>query len=164
MEPQKKSPWLVSLIVVFILGVGSYGVFKYTKSNSSEEVVTETPTPTPAPTPTPTPIPTPPVTAPTSTYKDGTYTATGDYFSPGGAEQLKVTVTLKNDIITDSSVQSLAFRPNSVNFQGIFVANYKPLVIGKDIDQVQLTKVSGSSLAPKGFNDALAKIKIEAKA
>jgi hypothetical protein len=42
-------------------------------------------------------------------------------------------------------------------------ADYKQYVVGKKIDEVQLTKVSGSSLTPQGFNDALAKIKAEAK-
>jgi hypothetical protein len=99
-----------------------------------------------------------------STYKDGTYTVEGDYNSPGGAEQLGVTITLKNGVIADSTVESKAQRPMSVHFQGIFVANYKPLVVGKNIDEVKLDKVSGSSLSPKGFNDAIEKIKAEAKA
>ncbi len=38
------------------------------------------------------------------------------------------------------------------------------VVVGKKIDEVQLTKVAGSSLTPKGFMDALEKVKTEAKA
>jgi uncharacterized protein with FMN-binding domain len=97
-------------------------------------------------------------------YKDGTYTAVGDYTSPGGAENIGVTVTLKNDVIESADVKSMAERPNTIKFQGIFIENYKPLVIGKNIDEVKLDRVSGSSLSPKGFNDALDKIKAEAKA
>ena len=96
-------------------------------------------------------------------YRDGTYEAVGNYVSPGGSEELGVKVTLKNDVITDSSVTPHATRPNSVTFQGIFTENYKSFVIGKNIDEVHLTKVSGSSLAPGGFNDALDKIKSQAK-
>ena len=95
-------------------------------------------------------------------YKDGTYTVDGDYTSPGGAEVIGVTITLKDGVITESSVETKATRPNSVKFQGIFAENYKPLVDGKKIDEVKLDKVSGSSLSPKGFNDALEKIKTEA--
>lgn len=51
----------------------------------------------------------------------------------------------------------------SARFQDLFAQNYKPLVIGKNIDEVQLGKVSGSSLTPMGFNDALAKIKTQAQ-
>ncbi len=97
------------------------------------------------------------------TYKDGTYTATGNYVSPGGAEELGVQVTLKDGIITDAEVDSKATRPNSVKFQGLFVSGYQPLVVGKNIDEVQLTKVSGSSLAPGGFNEALSEIKEQAR-
>ncbi len=102
--------------------------------------------------------------APSSTYKDGTYSATGNYISPGGEESIKVTVTLKNDVISDANVVSLATRPESKNFQSKFISGYKALVIGKDIATVELTKVSGSSLTPGGFNDALSKIKVEARA
>ncbi len=100
----------------------------------------------------------------TGTYKDGTYTVVGDYISPGGAEQIGVTATLKNGILTDVEAEPKAQRPTSVKYQGIFKDNFKPLVVGKNIDEVRLDKVSGSSLTPKGFNDALEKIKAQAKA
>jgi uncharacterized protein with FMN-binding domain len=97
------------------------------------------------------------------TYKDGTYEVTGDYRSPGGAETIGVKVTLKDNVITDASVTPQATIPKSVHFQQVFTENFKALVIGKNIDDVRLDKVSGSSLTPKGFNDALAKIKAEAQ-
>lgn len=96
-------------------------------------------------------------------YKDGVYDVKGDYVSPGGPEQLDVQITLKNNVVVDSTVTSLATRPQTQRFQGIFIQNYKPMVIGKNIDEVHLTKVSGSSLSPGGFNDALEKIKAQAK-
>lgn len=98
-----------------------------------------------------------------SAYKNGTYTQVGDYVSPGGPETIKVTVTLTDGKITDAVVEPQAFRPISKEKQADFTANFKPFVIGKNIDEVMLTKVSGSSLTPKGFNDALNKIKTEAK-
>jgi len=98
-----------------------------------------------------------------STYKDGTYSAIGNYTSPGGAETLGVSLTLANGVVKDATVEKKAFRPNSIEFQTEFADNFKPQVIGKSIDEIHLTKVSGSSLAPKGFNDAVDKIKAEAK-
>lgn len=98
-----------------------------------------------------------------SMYQDGTYEMIGEYVSPGGPETVGVTVTLANGIITDSNVEVLATRPASVAKQTDFAENYKEMVIGKNIDEVMLTKVSGSSLTPKGFNDAIEKIKAEAK-
>lgn len=98
----------------------------------------------------------------TQKYKDGVYETTGNYMSPGGSENLGVKITLKDGIITDADVESRATRPTTVKFQGLFVSNYKPQVIGKNIDDAELTTVSGSSLSPKGFNEALDEIKEQA--
>jgi hypothetical protein len=99
-----------------------------------------------------------------SEYKDGKYSAVGNYTSPGGAEELGVTLTITKGIVTDSEVEVKATRPMSKMKQTDFSEHYKPQVIGKNIDEISLTKVSGSSLSPKGFNDAVEKIKTEAKA
>jgi len=96
-------------------------------------------------------------------YKDGEYTSEGEYTSPGGEETIGVTVSLKDGVVEDAEVVANATRPISKKMQDSFVAGYKDQVIGKKIDELNLTKVSASSLAPKGFNDALEKIKAEAK-
>lgn len=105
-------------------------------------------------------------TAPTTRnkYEDGTYDALGSYTSPAGAEQVAVSVTLKNDIITSASFDGNSANPISQKLQGQFEAGFQAEVVGKSIDSVALTVVNGSSLTPKGFMDALAKIKVEAKA
>ncbi len=124
-----------------------------------------TPVPTPVtdttPTPTTKPEPAPAVAA--HVYKDGTYTATGSYMSPAGSETILVTLTVQDDKIASATVVPQATRPASVNWQNTFVFGYQTLVLGKNIDEVHLGKVSGASLTPKGFNDALAKIKSDAK-
>lgn len=96
-------------------------------------------------------------------YKDGSYKATGNYTSPGGDESVNVTLVLKNDKVVDATVVGVPAGPNSKQWQAMFVDNYKQSVIGKDIATLQLSKVSGSSLTPKGFNEAVEKIKTEAK-
>jgi uncharacterized protein with FMN-binding domain len=101
---------------------------------------------------------------PTSVYKDGTYTATGSYMSPGGPDQVGVTLTLANDVITSISVTPGAGDNESARYQNRFISGYKPLVIGKNIATVNLSRVSGSSLTSRGFNAALAKIETQAKA
>lgn len=95
-------------------------------------------------------------------YKDGTYDAIGNYISPGGDEQIDVSLTLKDGVINDINVTSLATRPTSKEKQGQFISGYKSMVVGKNIDDVSLTVVSGSSLTSTGFNDALNKIKAQA--
>ena len=82
--------------------------------------------------------------------------------SPGGEDQLGVSVTLKDDIITSASVTNMANDGRSQRYQDMFISGYKQYVIGKNIADVSLSKVSGSSLTPGGFNDALAQIKSQA--
>lgn len=96
-------------------------------------------------------------------YNNGTYTATGSYNSPGGVDFVGVSLTLKNDIITGVTVTPTAQDGTSRRYQAKFVSGYKQYVFGKDITSVHLDVVSGSSLTPKGFNAALAKIESEAK-
>ncbi len=97
-------------------------------------------------------------------YADGTYDATGNYVSPAGAESVDVTITLDGDVITDATFHGNATHPTSMRMQGNFAAGFQEQVVGKSIDEVSLGVVNGSSLAPKGFMDALAKIKAEARA
>ena len=96
-------------------------------------------------------------------YKDGAYSATGTYFSPGGEDRISVTLTLKKDIITDVSVTPEPGSRTSAKYQDMFIGSYKQYVVGKNIGSVNLGKISGSSLTAGGFNDALAQIKAEAK-
>ncbi len=99
-----------------------------------------------------------------NTYKDGSYSATGVYTAPSGSEDLGVSLTLKGNIITDVTVTNRAKNEISKKLQDMFIGGYKVLVVGKDINTVKLDKVSGSSLTPKGFNDAIEKIKLQAQA
>ncbi len=112
------------------------------------------------------PAPTPaPATTQSATFKNGTYSAEGDYSAPSGAEHINVTLTLKNGVVTASTVtDGAAMSPISQKMQADFIANYKTMVIGQKIANLNLGKVSGSSLTPIGFNDAVAKIAAEAQA
>ncbi len=97
-------------------------------------------------------------------YKDGTYSATGNYFSPSGQEEVQVSLTLSKDVIVDASYQGTAQFGRSQMYQQFFGDGYRELVVGKPIDQVSLTVVNGASLTPQGFMDALAQIKSQASA
>ncbi len=102
-------------------------------------------------------------TARSASYKDGTYTETGNYRSPAGPESITVTLTLKDGTITDANVVDNATVPKSIRMQGQFTEGFKEQVVGKPIDEVALTVVNGSSLTPKGFMDALTKIETDAQ-
>ena len=96
-------------------------------------------------------------------YKDGVYDVVGEYVSPAGPETIEVKITLKDNVITSADVTAKATAEKSKFMQGLFVSNYKSLVVGKSIQDLKLDKVAGSSLTPKGFNDALEKIKAGAQ-
>ena len=170
MEPthqgNKKLGLTIAALAVLVLAAVT--IFTNKKSDTAtvvqpdQQPVTDTTTPTV--TPTTTPVADKPTKTTASIYKDGTYSATGVYVSPGGGDQIGVTLTLKNDIITDISVTPKPGDNTSARFESIFAANYKPMVLGKNIATVQLSKVSGSSLTSRGFNDALNQIKAQAKA
>lgn len=98
-----------------------------------------------------------------SNYKDGTYSATGNYTSPGGREKITISLTLSGGAITDTSATSGSSNPTGQEFQSKFISGYKSLVVGKSIDEVNVSRVSGSSLTSRGFNDALEQIKSQAK-
>lgn len=100
----------------------------------------------------------------TATLKDGTYKATGSYTSPGGNEQITVSVTLKDGVVTDTSATSGANDPTAKQYQSEFIAGYKDQVVGKKISAIKLSRVSGSSLTSQGFNNALKQIQQQAQA
>jgi uncharacterized protein with FMN-binding domain len=96
-------------------------------------------------------------------YNDGEYTATGDYTSPGGAESVTVTLTLTDSVVTALDVTGSGSTPNAKKFQGEFIDNINAVVVGKPIDDVNVSKVAGSSLTSGGFNDAIDQIKDDAE-
>ncbi len=141
-----KTTGLLGFALVLILAVG---VMTFTGNNSSKS-----PSNTPS---------TQEVREVKEMYKDGVYTQLGTYKSPAGPEEIEVKLTLKKDIIVEAEVTVKAENKISKAKQDAFVANYKEMVVGKNIKDLSLGKVAGASLTPKGFNDAVEKIKGAAK-
>ena len=102
----------------------------------------------------------------TGPYTDGDYEATADYQSPRGTETIDVAVTLKGDVITDVTVTSKSVDPPAevIRFQGEFEDGIADAVEGKNIDELDVHRVGGSSLTSSGFNEAIHQIKVKAKA
>ncbi|MGN7201030.1 FMN-binding protein [Arthrobacter sp. SAFR-044] len=96
-------------------------------------------------------------------YKDGTYSADGNYVSPNGTETVGVQLTLAAGTVTDVQITQHPSNPNTRKFQGQFAGGIAAQVVGKNIDGLNVSKVSGSSLTSGGFNQALEKIKAEAQ-
>jgi uncharacterized protein with FMN-binding domain len=146
----KKNIGMLAIALIVILGVGAF-FFSFKGKQEMQQITTPSSSQN---------------TVPSSIqvkYKDGLYKQEGDYTSPGGAEQIDVALTIKDGVISDVTVTPKAENPKSKYMQNVFVENYKPMVLGKNLKDLKLGKVAGSSLTPKGFNDAIEKIKTQAK-
>ena len=99
-----------------------------------------------------------------SVYAAGTYTASGAYQTPSTVEEIEVTITLEGDIITAVEVVGDPSVPESRENQAKFIGGIADAVVGQKIDDIEVTKVAGSSLTSGGFNKALEEIRSEAAA
>lgn len=169
MEPNtshKKTGIAIASIIGIL--IATVVVFAGTKKDDDQIMTPDTVDTTPVVVTQPS-VPTPPTKTPTTqppvstVYKNGTYSTSATYMSPGGMDTLKVTLTLKDDIVVDSTVTGSGDN-TSKRYQDMFIAGYKQYVVGKNLASINIGKVSGSSLTPHGFNAALLKIKAQAKA
>jgi len=174
-QTPSRQPFLLSTAIVALLALMVAGVVKLSHPETSGEISDGAPiadtTPVPALTPSastpsdtapPTATTTPTPTA-TTTYKNGSYSATGNYNTPGGRESITVNLTVSNDVVTTVSVSLSGIDDTSREYQSAFANGYKQYVVGKKIDAISLSRVSGSSLTSGGFNAALATIKAQAR-
>lgn len=92
-------------------------------------------------------------------YKAGAYTKPGSYQSPAGEESISVTVNITEDgTITSAKVDPLGKNPQSREYEKKFASGISGEVVGKKIADLNVGKVSGSSLTGNGFNAAIAEI------
>lgn len=106
--------------------------------------------------------PTAAAAAATATFKDGTYTETGDYQSPGGPESITATLTIAQNLVSAVKVVGSGGTPNAQHYQGAFASGVAGAVVGKPLADLKVGALSGSSLTPKGFDAALDKIRADA--
>jgi hypothetical protein len=145
---------LAIIAVVAVVAVGVIAFSPKKKSGSTADTGTSTDTATSAA----------PTTTTATSYKDGSYSASGSYRTPQSTESVNVSLTIKGGVVTDATVTSSPTLDEAKEYQDMFKANYKPLVVGKNLNDISLRTVSGSSLTPGGFNTALQSIKSQAKA
>lgn len=98
------------------------------------------------------------------TYADGTYTAEGSYATPESVETISVTLTLEGGVVTAVEVTGEPTRSESEQYQGQFIGGISDEVVGKDIADLSVSRVAGSSLTSGGFNEAVDAIRAEAAA
>ena len=89
-------------------------------------------------------------------YADGEYSGTGSYIPPSGtSEDVDVTLRLENNVVTELEVETSQKNPTSKQYQREFTSGVQKQVVGKNIDELDVHKVAGSSLTSEGFNRAL---------
>ena len=171
MKEKNTAGFIIKLIALVGLAIGAtiYSLgFGSSTTISTTPIKNTTPTPAPVVTKETSGIPSNPVSVPAPAsnyiYKNGTYTAVGSYDAPSGTEQITITLTIKDDVVTDASGSAGAYNRTSLRYENTFLSSFKQYVVGKNISSLQLGKISGASLTPQGFNDALSQIKSQAKA
>ncbi len=156
-----------SIIVLIATTLLIGGAVLASQQNASKKDIAATAPPKNQAKPSPTPTnnssdPALPVSP--SGYRDGNYTASATYQSPGGNQEIKLNINLLDGKIMATSAEGDNKSSDSRFYQSSFIKGYKEKVIGKPIEKVKLDHVGNSSLTPQGFNKALEDIKKQAKA
>ncbi|WP_312169440.1 hypothetical protein [Microbacterium sp.] len=97
-------------------------------------------------------------------YADGTYTADGSYQTPETVEEISVTLTIADGLVSEVEVTGDPQARESEQYQGQFIDGISDEVVGKSLDEIDVSKVAGSSLTSGGFNKAVDAIKEQAAA
>ena len=103
-----------------------------------------------------------PTAAPAGPAKDGTWSANGDYDTPGGPESVHVTLTVQSGRVTAVHVTGSGSTPNAQHYEAAFESGIAGVVVGKKLAGLTVGAVSGSSLTGAGFDQALDAIRSEA--
>ena len=94
-------------------------------------------------------------TATSGEYKDGT---------PETVETISVSLTIADGVVESVEVTGDPQARESEQYQGQFIDGISDEVVGKSLDEIEVSRVAGSSLTSGGFNEAVASIKEQAAA
>lgn len=97
-----------------------------------------------------------------SPFRDGDYVSTGRYLTPGGNESIEVTLKVQGGVITAATSRTEATSPTARQFQEQFRVAIAAQVVARPLASVDVDVVAGASLTSLGFDDALARIRMEA--
>lgn len=96
-------------------------------------------------------------------YEDGTYTASAEYpDGNGNPTTIDVELTIEDEAVSAVTVTPGATDGTSLQYQQQFAGGIDDEVVGEDLAGLEVGAVSGSSLTPGGFNDAVAQIQDDA--
>lgn len=92
---------------------------------------------------------------PTAPTADGTFNGTGSYETPGGRQEIDVTVVVADGVVTGLRVDPAATNATSRRFQERFASAVVDTVVGRRVDEVEVGRLAGSSSTGTGFMAAL---------
>ena len=140
-------PYIITILVAVVLGVG-FTLFQSNKTASVSE-------PTPITQTTPTNV--------VVNFKDGTYNADATYRTPVMSKyKINVALQVTDGVVTNSTAtyaDGAEKDPNAKHFEEA----YKTEVVGKKLNDINLSRVGGASLTTGAFNQALTVIKTQAQ-
>lgn len=96
-------------------------------------------------------------TPPTDTYKQ--IQESIQYYVKRRAETLTVLLFLEGRTIKNIELSQVATNGESQQYQDGFAAEIKTMVVGKNIDEINVSRVAGASYTTGAFMEALSKIK-----
>ena len=102
-----------------------------------------------------------PVDADDTVYRDGDYSATGWYGSLPSHHD--VTLSIEGDAVTAVEISTPAEDTTSLGYQERFAAALPEAIVGREVDDLAVDRLAGSSGCSEGFMDALAQIKEQAR-
>lgn len=89
------------------------------------------------------------------TFKDGSYEVSLDYQVPRGTNNMKATITIKDDIITEVATVNTVASAKSEEYTKPFSEQISAEVVGKKLSEAKITKIAGASGTSKAFDDIL---------
>lgn len=93
----------------------------------------------------------------------GVFTGEASYSTGRAIHELVVTLTLENDIVVATDMLYDGDGEPATPMLTSFNDAYETEVIGKDIDDIELSRVGGASWTSDAFNEAVAEIKASAR-
>lgn len=97
-------------------------------------------------------------------YESGTYTGNSSYDLPNGVNhEMAVNMTIDGDMITEVEVvYNGDDTTGSTDYQVRFNEEISSVIVGQQVQDVDLSRVGGASLTTAGFNRAFEEIKSSA--
>ena len=87
------------------------------------------------------------------------FSANVDYFPEGRSESISVSLKLNGAVVSELSMVNSMNDGKSRMYQLAFESEIQPLVVGKDIKSLNLSRVAGASITTDAFMQAIDKIK-----